>query len=85
MPTNLDDGEDWAHQHVILFLGNHIGLDPSSISPTDRLTNLMVDSLDIVEIVMAFEDEFGIDAPDDDIQRIETVQDLIDQVRKWRN
>jgi acyl carrier protein len=84
MPTNLDDGEDWAHQHVMLVLGKYLSRDPSSISPRDRLTDLMVDSLDIVGILLALEDEFGTDAPGDDIERVETVQDLIDQVRKWR-
>jgi acyl carrier protein len=82
--TNLDDREDWAHQYVMLVLGKYLSRDPSSISPSDRLIDLMVDSLDIVGIVLACEDEFGIDLPDHEIERVETVQNIIDEVRKRR-
>jgi acyl carrier protein len=40
-----------------------------------------MDSLDVVEIVMTTEDEFGIEIPDDDMFSIKTAQQLIDLVR----
>ena len=50
----------------------------------DQITNearfaedLKADSLDTVELVMALEDEFGLDIPDDDADKIKTVQDTI--------
>ncbi|MDB6097115.1 MAG: acyl carrier protein [Francisellaceae bacterium] len=42
--------------------------------------DLGADSLDTVELVMALEEEFGIEIPDDDAQKIQTVQDAIDYV-----
>ncbi|MBI4720784.1 MAG: acyl carrier protein [Chitinivibrionia bacterium] len=53
----------------------------------DQITNdakfaedLKADSLDTVELVMALEDEFGLDIPDDDADKIKTVQDAIDYI-----
>ncbi len=53
----------------------------------DQITNeakfaedLKADSLDTVELVMALEDEFGLDIPDEDAEKIKTVQDAIDYI-----
>ncbi|MEM7048810.1 MAG: acyl carrier protein [Acidobacteriota bacterium] len=42
--------------------------------------DLGADSLDIVELVMAFEEEFGIEIPDDDAEKIATVQDAVSYI-----
>ncbi|MFQ5510559.1 MAG: acyl carrier protein [Candidatus Krumholzibacteriia bacterium] len=54
---------------------------------TDQITNdakfaedLKADSLDTVELVMALEDEFGLDIPDEEADKIKTVQDAIDYI-----
>lgn len=44
--------------------------------------DLGADSLDIVEMVMAFEEEFGIEIPDEDAEKIKTVQDAIEYINK---
>jgi acyl carrier protein len=44
--------------------------------------DLGADSLDTVELVMAFEEEFGIEIPDEDAEKIKTVQDAIDYIQK---
>jgi len=44
--------------------------------------DLGADSLDIVELVMGFEDEFGIDIPDEDVEQMRTVQDAVDYIGK---
>jgi acyl carrier protein len=82
--SSFDDGEDWAHHHVMLVLSDRLGRDPSSISPDERLSDLGFDSLDAVELVMAIEDEFQVTVHDEDQRRLETVQDLIDLVRRLR-
>jgi acyl carrier protein len=53
----------------------------------DQITNeakfaedLKADSLDTVELVMALEDEFGLDIPDEDADKIKTVQDAIEYI-----
>lgn len=54
---------------------------------TDQITNeakfaedLKADSLDTVELVMALEDEFGLDIPDEEADKIKTVQNAIDYI-----
>ncbi|MBZ0112862.1 MAG: acyl carrier protein [Thermoanaerobaculia bacterium] len=53
-----------------------LGVDADEVSTTASFTDdLGADSLDIVELVMAFEEEFGIEIPDEDAENIATVQD----------
>jgi acyl carrier protein len=44
--------------------------------------DLGADSLDVVELVMALEDEFGIEIPDDEVGSIKTVGDAVDYISK---
>ena len=46
------------------------------------IDDLGADSLDVVELAMALEDEFGLQVPDDDLENIRTVQDIVDYVSK---
>lgn len=45
------------------------------------IEDLAADSLDVVELVMALEKEFGIEIPDDDAEKIATVQDAVDYIQ----
>ncbi len=55
-----------------------LGVEESQITPTASFTNdLGADSLDIVELVMGFESEFGLSIPDEDAEKISTVGDAI--------
>lgn len=47
---------------------------------TDLMKDLSADSLDAVEIIMAIEDEWGIEIPDEDAEKIRTVADLVNYV-----
>jgi acyl carrier protein len=54
-----------------------IDVDESAITPeTDIEDDLGADSLDIVELIVAFEEEFGVAVPDDDILALRTVGDI---------
>lgn len=44
--------------------------------------DLGADSLDVVELVMAFEDEFGIEIPDEEVGEIKTVGDAVNYIKK---
>lgn len=44
---------------------------------SDFREDLEMDSLDVVEVLMSLEDEFGVEIPDEDIEGIKTVEDLI--------
>ena len=60
-------------------ISKQLGIDADSIQPTSNLTSdLDADSIEAVEIIMAIEDEFEIEIPDEKIESIVTVQDLVD-------
>jgi acyl carrier protein len=54
-----------------------LGVDPERVKlEASFIDDLGADSLDIVELVMAMEEEFGIEIPDDDAEKLKTVQDV---------
>ena len=56
-----------------------LGVDESKIVPSANFTTeLGADSLDVVELVMAFEEEFDIEIDDESAGKIQTVQDAVD-------
>ena len=63
-------------------------VDKLNVSGSDVTENasfiedLGADSLDIVDFVMAIDEEFGIDIPDEDAQKIKTVKDAVDFINK---
>lgn len=62
---------------------DQLGVTEEEVVPKATFVeDLGADSLDTVEMVMAFEEEFGIDIPDEDAEKIRTVQDAIDYISK---
>ena len=58
-----------------------LGVDESEVTAAASFTNdLGADSLDTVELIMELEKEFGISIPDDQAEKISTVQDAIDYI-----
>jgi len=58
-----------------------LGVDPDRVVPEARFReDLEADSLDLAELIMAFEDRFSGAIPDEDAQKIATVQDALDYV-----
>lgn len=58
-----------------------LGVEESEVKPEANFVNdLGADSLDTVELVMALEEEFGIEIPDDAAEKIETVQAAVDYI-----
>jgi len=56
----------------------HLGVDSDKVvEGASFIDDLGADSLDTVELVMAFEEEFGVEIPDDAAEKIQTVQDAI--------
>ena len=59
----------------------HLGVEAEKVSEESSfIDDLGADSLDIVELVMAFEEEFGVEIPDDAAEKITTVKDAIDYI-----
>ena len=60
---------------------DQLGVDADEVTPDASFTDdLGADSLDIVELVMAFEEEFGIDIPDEDAEKISRVKDAVSYI-----
>ena len=65
---------------------NELGVDPEKVTPeASFVDDLGADSLDTVELVMAFEEEFTIDIPDEDAEQMRTVGEAISYIEKNQN
>jgi acyl carrier protein len=61
---------------------NELGVEPDKVTDgASFVEDLGADSLDTVELVMAFEEEFGVDIPDEDAEQMRTVGDAIKYLR----
>ena len=69
---------DNAEAKVKEIIINELGVDPEKVtSEASFVEDLGADSLDTVELVMAFEEEFGVDIPDEDAEQMRTVGDAV--------
>jgi acyl carrier protein len=60
-----------------------LAVDSEEVTPeASFIDDLGADSLDVVELVMAFEEEFDIEIPDEDAEGIITVQDAVDYIEE---
>ena len=69
-------------ERVIRIVCNQMGTTPDKVTKeTSFVNDLGADSLDTVELVMEFEDEFEISIPDEDAEKIQTVGAAIDYIQ----
>ena len=62
---------------------DHLGVDEAKVTDSASfIDDLGADSLDTVELVMAFEEEFGVEIPDDAAEKIVTVKDATDYIEQ---
>jgi len=60
-----------------------LGLEPDEVKPGARfIEDLGADSLDIVELIMPFEEEFDLEIPDEDAEKITTVGEAVDYIKE---
>nr|WP_205739453.1 acyl carrier protein [Halocella sp. SP3-1] len=70
-------------QKVIDIVVEELAVDSEEVTPeASFIDDLGADSLDVVELVMAFEEEFDIEIPDEEAENIQTVQDAVDYIEE---
>ncbi len=73
-------------EKVTEIVSEQMGVDKGEITPeTSFINDLNADSLDTVELVMEFEDEFDMSIPDEEAEKIQTVGAAIDYITKIMN
>ena len=76
--------EDIA-ERVVSIISDQLDVEKDKVTPASSFINdLGADSLDIVELVMELEDQFGMQIPDEDAEKIRTVQEAIDYIKKHK-
>jgi acyl carrier protein len=70
--------EKSTEEKVKEIIVQQLGVNPEQVTPTAKfIEDLGADSLDTVELVMAFEDVFNIEVPDEEAEKLQTVGDVI--------
>ena len=63
-------------------IAEQLGVDVASVEAESRFKeDLDADSLDLFELVMALEEEYGVEIPSEDLEKLLTVQDVIDYLK----
>jgi len=75
--------EDTATK-VISIVEEKLGRSSGTVQESDSFESLGADSLDLVELIMTFEEEFGIIIKDEDVERLKTMSAVIDYVQTAR-
>jgi len=73
-------------QKVKQIIVDELGVDENEVTPNARfIDDLGADSLDTVELVMRFEEEFGIEIPDEDAEKIQSVRDAYNYIDQHKS
>ena len=68
-------------EKVQAMLAEALNLSPEKVTPDAKIVDdLGADSLDTVELLMAFEEEFGISIPDEEAMKMKTIKDIVDLI-----
>jgi acyl carrier protein len=69
-------------ERVLQLIVEHLELDPADVVPEAHfIDDLGISSMDLWELVLVMEDEFGLEVPDEDLEKIGTVQDAINFIQ----
>lgn len=83
MDTTTTEKGVTMHPKVKDIIVEQLGVDPEKVKPeASFIDDLGADSLDIVELVMTMEEEFDIEIPDEDAEKLKTVNDVQEYLAK---
>ena len=76
-------GGSVMYEKVCKMLAEQLDISADTITPQSEVVkDLGADSLDVVELMMALEDEYGITLPEGEVENVKTVQDIVDMMEK---
>lgn len=78
--TELSDQE--IFEKVRTIISEQLGVDAEEITLETSFEDLNADSLDIVELIMALEEEFDIEIPDEDAEKLQKVSAVIEYIKE---
>ncbi len=75
-------GENVMFEKIRACIASQLSIDEEEIKmESSFMDNLGADSLDIVELIMALEEEYDIEIPDEDVEKITTVGDVVEYIK----
>ena len=70
-------------EKVLQILAEHLNMEPEDLEPEmDFVDDLNQDSIELVELIMSLEDEFGIEVDEEKLEQVRTVGDVLDLVEE---
>ena len=76
---------DSMYEKVKKMLTMQLNIPEDKIQPAAEVVkDLGADSLDVVELMMAIEDEYGVTLPEEEVEKVKTVQDIVDMMEKFQ-
>jgi acyl carrier protein len=69
-------------EKIVDIIANQLGIERGDVTPeASVIDDLGADSLDVVELIMALEEEFNLEIPDEEAERIKSVQDIFSHMQ----
>jgi acyl carrier protein len=69
-------------EKIVEIIANQLGIDRGDVTPEASVVDdLGADSLDVVELIMALEEEFNLEIPDEEAEKIKSVQDIFSHMQ----
>lgn len=76
---------DTIESQVKEIIATQLSVEPEKVTPEAKfIEDLGADSLDIVELVMAFEDKFSIEVPDEDTEKLKSVREVVEYIEQHK-
>ena len=79
----MADSNNSVAERVSHIIAHELGRDTEEITfNTSFIDDLQASSVDIIELILALEDEFKLEIPDEEVEKIQTVQDAVDFIER---